>query len=274
VAAPAGGTGPAGRIRAGQGGGRGAGSLNADKTDQGGAGPGHDAGGGGLGAPALPATPRSGSLSTGRPRSTPPAATASESPASKRALPGEEPMARNRLDFGPLPPSAGGADAVTPAAATAKGPDIGPTPAHPALLAGSPETSSLAPLSGVLDYEPAGAGAGAGLDPDSEGANPPITPPRPPRPPDRGRERESYGTPSSVLKPPRKRLEGAGPPLAARQGLSFPATAASARSAACESPAARSGGWTAYSMRDRLNWTAQSNVKGVEAATAEVKHYL
>ena len=44
-------------------------------------------GGSGLGAPALPATPRSGSLGTGRPRSTPPAAT--ESPASKRARPGE-----------------------------------------------------------------------------------------------------------------------------------------------------------------------------------------
>jgi hypothetical protein len=95
-------------------------------------------------------------------------------------------MARNRLDFGPPPPSAGGAGAVTPAAATAKGPDIGPTPAHPAPLARSPETSSLAPLSRVL--EPAGAGAGAGLAQDSEGANPPITPPRPPRPPDRGRE--------------------------------------------------------------------------------------
>jgi hypothetical protein len=110
-------------------------------------------GGSGLGAPALPAMPRSGSLGTGRPRSTPTAATASESPASKRARPGEEPMARNRLDFGPPPPSAGGAGAITPAAATAKGPDIGPTPAHPGPLAGSPETSSLAPLSRILDYE-------------------------------------------------------------------------------------------------------------------------
>ena len=193
--------------------------------------------GSGLGAPVLPATPRSCSLGTGRPRSTPPAATASESPASKRARPGEEPMARNRLDFGPPPPSAGGAGAVTPAAATAKGPDIGPTPAHPAPLAGSPETSSLAPLSRVLDYEPAGADAGAGLAPDSEGANLPITPPRPPRPPDRGRERESDGTPSSVLAPPRKRREGPGPLPAAMQGLSFPGTAASARSEASESPA-------------------------------------
>jgi len=276
VAAAAGGPGrdseAAGRISADQGGG-GRGGLNADQGDA--AGAGRDAG---LGAPAMPATPRSGSLGTGRHRSTPPAATASESPASKRARPGEEPparrgadaMARNRLDFGQPPPSAGGAGAETPA--PAKGPDVGPTPAHPAPLAGSPETSSLAPLSRVLNYEPASAGDGAGAGaPDSEGANPPTTPPRPP---ERGRERDSDGTPSSALAPPRKRREGAGPPPAARQGLSFPAAAAAAGSAASELPAAGSGKWTGYSFDVRLDWRTPDNTKGVEATTAAVKHYI
>ena len=94
---------------------------------------------------------------------------------------------------------------MTPAGATAKGPDVGPTPAHPAPLAGSPETSSLARIFGL---EPASAGAGASLAPDSEGANLPITPPRQQG---RGRERESYGTLSSILAQPRKRQAAAGP---------------------------------------------------------------
>jgi hypothetical protein len=43
-------------------------------------------------------------------------------------------VARNRLDFGQPPHSAGGAGVVSPAAATAKGPNVGPTLAHPAPL--------------------------------------------------------------------------------------------------------------------------------------------
>ena len=174
------------------------------------------------------------------------------------------------LDFGQ--PPAGGAGAETPA--PAKGADVGPTPAHPALAAGSPETPSLAPLSRALDYGPAGADAGAGA-PDSEGTNPPITPPRPPV---RGRERDSDGTPSSAQAPPRKRREGPGPPPAAKQGLSFqvPAASAAAGSAASELPAtgSESGKWTGYSTDVRIAWRVPGNTKGVEAAAAAVKHYI
>jgi len=101
-------------------------------------------------------------------------------------------MARNRLDFGQPPPSAGGAGAETPA--PAKGPDVGPTPCQgprrrpdpcsPCAAGREPRdfvACSAEQGFGLRVYEPASAGAGDGAcAPDSEDANPQTTPPRPP----------------------------------------------------------------------------------------------